>query len=247
MATKGYIHSFESFGTVDGPGTRFVVFLQGCNLRCQYCHNPDTWKPKCAKEMTVEEVLTQYRKVNEFITGGITISGGEPLLQLDFLIELVKTAQREGIHTCVDTSGYAVITEKNRKKYEALVAATDLFLLDIKHIDDTVHRTFVGRPNKPILDFAHFLSEQGASMWIRHVLVPGITQDDALLFRLGQFIGTLKGVTGIEVLPYHTYGTTKYEEMGMKYPLSETPRATKKEAERARQVVLLGRQSVLER
>ncbi len=242
---KGYIHSLESFGTVDGPGTRFVVFFQGCNLRCQYCHNPDTWKVKCAKEMGVEDILKEYKKVEEFINGGITISGGEPLLQLDFLIELLQAAKSEGIHTCVDTSGYAKITDTNRGRYLQLIEYTDLFLLDLKHIDDRVHRDFIGLSNQPILQFAQFLSDHNAPIWIRHVLVPGITQNDALLYKLGVFIGSLKSVQGVEVLPYHTYGAAKYEEMGIAYPLEGVPEASNRDAERARRIILLGRQGSL--
>ncbi len=144
----------------------------------------------------------------------------------------------------MDTSGYAIITDRNRAKYEELIACTDLFLLDLKHIDNEVHKSFVGRPNEPILQFARFLSDHNAPMWIRHVLVPGITQDDTLLFQLGAFIGTLNSVQGIEVLPYHTYGTAKYEELGMEYPLNGVPAATNEDAERARRIILLGRQSV---
>lgn len=243
---KAYVHSLESFGTVDGPGTRFVVFLKGCNLRCKYCHNPDTWKLDGATEMTTQEILNEYQKVSEFCTGGITVTGGEPLLQLDFLVEFCQAAKELGIHTCIDTSGgnYNPENKHQQQLLSKLFKNVDLVMLDIKHIDSEEHRKLVGIPNQRVLDFANYLDSIGQEMWIRHVLVPGITNDDQLLIRLGGFIGKLNNVVGIEVLPYHSMAISKYQKLGYKYPLLDTPDGTKEEATRARQIILLAREQV---
>ncbi len=245
---KAYVHSLESFGTVDGPGTRFVVFLKGCNLRCKFCHNPDTWKLDGAKEMTAEEILHEYEKVKEFITGGITVTGGEPLLQLDFLIEFSKLAKERGIHMCIDTSGGVYNPQNTRQdaRLRELFENIDLVMLDIKHIDSVGHRELVGIKNERVLQFAKFLDSIGQEMWIRHVLVPTITLDDKLLYRLGMFIGELEHVIGIEVLPYHTMALVKYEQLHYDYPLKGIRPAEKEEAERARQIILLARKQVQE-
>lgn len=243
---KAYVHSLESFGTVDGPGTRFVVFLKGCNLRCKFCHNPDTWKLDGAIEMSVEEILTKYDKVKEFVTGGITITGGEPLLQLDFLIDFAKEAKKRGVHMCIDTSG-GIYNEQNTRqdvKLRELFKYIDLVMLDIKHIDSKGHKELVGIKNERVLKFAKFLDAIGQEMWIRHVLVPGITMDDKLLFKLGMFIGELDHVIGVEVLPYHTMAIVKYENLNYDYPLKGVRPAEKKEAERARQIILIAREQV---
>lgn len=244
----GYVHSLESFGTVDGPGTRFVVFLKGCNLRCKFCHNPDTWKLDGAKEMTVKEILEAYNKVKEFCTGGITITGGEPLLQLDFIIELCKEAKTLGVHTCLDTSGGMYNSQNKRQelRLNELFKYVDLVMLDIKHIDNSGHKKLVGIDNTRVLKFAKYLDNINQEMWIRHVLVPGITMDDKLLYKLGLFIGELNNVVGIEVLPYHTMALVKYEKLNYDYPLKDVRPAEKEEAERARQIILLARQQVLD-
>ncbi|MDD6084483.1 MAG: radical SAM protein, partial [Oscillospiraceae bacterium] len=164
---KGYVHSIETFGTVDGPGTRFVVFFQGCPMRCLYCHNPDSWIQKNAQKiMTVEEVLTQYESVKEFCKGGITVTGGEPLMQTDFLTDLFKNAKLKNIHTALDTSG-VLFNRKNNKKIDELLKYTDLVLLDIKHIDDIEHKKLTGISNMNILDFAKYLSEKDMPVWLR--------------------------------------------------------------------------------
>lgn len=245
---KAYVHSLESFGTVDGPGTRFVVFLKGCNLRCKFCHNPDTWKLDGAKEMTTLEILDAYEKVKEFVTGGITITGGEPLLQLEFLIEFAKEAKSRDIHMCIDTSGGVYNPQNNRQDtmMRELFNYVDLVMLDIKHIDSEGHKQLVGIGNERVLKFAKFLDSIGQEMWIRHVLVPGITMDDKLLFKLGMFIGELKNVIGIEVLPYHTMALVKYENLNYDYPLAGVRPAEKEEAERARQIILLARKQVID-
>ncbi len=218
----GRIHSFESFGTVDGPGIRFVTFMQGCPLRCKYCHNPDTWEAG-GKEYSVEDVAARVLKYKNYFgdKGGVTLSGGEPLLQIDFVTELFTFLKRQGIHTCVDTSGFtfdknnATSVEKHRK----LLEVCDLFLLDIKHIDDEAHKDLTGQTNTHTLDFSKFLSDNGKAMWIRHVLVPTLTDDDEALKRLKAFIDTLRTVEKVEVLPYHTMGEVKYEKLGIAYPL----------------------------
>lgn len=215
----GYIHSFESFGTVDGPGIRFVVFMQGCPMRCLYCHNPDTWG-KGGREYTPEEVAANVVKYKSYFTGGggVTVSGGEPMLQADFVRELFAILKRSGIHTALDTSGI-LFDPENRHKFDALLEVCDLVLLDIKHIDGEEHKKLTGRGNENVLAFASYLSETGKPMWIRHVLVTGITDNDEYLTALAKFIGGLKTVQKVEVLPYHNMGEVKYKNLGLDYPL----------------------------
>ena len=240
MEELGYIHSIETFGTVDGPGIRFVVFLQGCPLRCQYCHNPDTWQPKIGKQQTVEYILEEYRKKEGFYTkGGITVTGGEPLLQIDFVTALFKACQKKNIHTCLDTSGITYQVN-DTKKMDILMQYTDLVMLDIKHIDDASHTRLTGVSNQGILAFAKYLDEKKVPVWIRHVVVPTITQNDTYLYALGEFIGTLHNVKALDVLPYHDMGTIKYQELGMDYPLKDIQPLDKQEAIKAREVILQG-------
>ena len=218
----GRIHSFESFGTVDGPGIRFVVFMQGCPLRCQYCHNPDTWGVG-GQEYSAEEVATRVLRYKNYFgdKGGVTVSGGEPLLQIDFIIELFTILKAKGIHTCVDTSGFTFKKDNEEvvEKYKKLINVTDLVLLDIKHIDDGACKKLTGQSNENTLAFAKFLSENGKKMWIRQVLVPNITDDEEDLKKLRAFIDSLATVEKVEVLPYHTMGVVKYEKLGVEYPL----------------------------
>ncbi len=236
----GRIHSTESFGTVDGPGIRFVVFMQGCPLRCKYCHNPDTWELNAGTETTVEELLRQYESCKEFYTkGGITVTGGEPLLQIDFVTELLEAAKSKGIHTCIDTSGIT-FTEASRPKFDRLIKSLDLVLLDIKHIRDEEHTELTSHSNRNVLAFARYLSENNVPMWIRHVVVPDITTDEASLYKLGRFIGTLRSVKALNVLPYHVMGVPKYEKLGLPYPLEGTEPATAEQAQAARQTILRG-------
>ena len=224
----GRIHSFESFGTVDGPGIRFVVFFQGCPLRCQYCHNPDTWA-NGGKEYTADEIITQALRYKNYFgdKGGVTATGGEPLVQIDFVTELFAKLKVNGVHTCVDTSGitFNPNSQESVEKHKKLLAVTDLFLLDIKHIDDEACQKLTGKSNANTLAFAKFLSENGKPMWIRQVLVPNITDGEESLQRTRAFLDTLKTVEKVEVLPYHTLGEVKYEKLGMDYPLKgvETP------------------------
>ena len=239
----GRIHSFESFGTVDGPGIRYVVFLQGCPLRCQYCHNPDTWG-NGGKEYDAETVARQALRYKNYFgpNGGVTVTGGEPLLQIDFIIELFKILKGQGIHTCIDTSGWTfnVDNEESVEKHKALLAVTDLFLLDIKHIDDEKHRVLTGQSNRNTLAFAKFLSDNKKPTWIRHVLVPGITDSNEQLETLKAFIDTLSSVEKVEVLPYHTMGTVKYEKLGMEYPLKDLAAPTKESVAKAKQILGVG-------
>ena len=236
----GYLHSTESFGTVDGPGIRFVLFLQGCPLRCRYCHNPDTWRLDGGKAVTTDEILAEYRKNRAFYSrGGITATGGEPLLQIPFLTELFTKAKAEGIHTCIDTSGIvyneAKLTELNR-----LMDVTDLVMLDIKHIRPDLHKSLTGRDNHAILGFARYLEEKQIPLWVRHTLVPTLTDDENDLMELGRFIGALSNLQALDVLPYHTMGVSKYRELGIPYSLSHLPAATKQEAMRAKAIILQG-------
>ena len=195
----GNIHSVESCGTVDGPGIRFVVFTQGCPLRCQYCHNPDTWDYAGeAKKMSAEEILEQYHGVKEFCGGGITVTGGEPWVQIDFVTDLFKKAHAEGIHTALDTSGL-LFNKDNTTKIDELLKYTSLVLLDIKHIDDEEHKKLTGHSNKTILEFAKYLSNNKKPMWVRHVTVPGITMNEEYLTRLGEFLGTLNNIAALDV------------------------------------------------
>ena len=220
---KGYIHSTESFGSVDGPGVRFIVFMQGCNMRCKYCHNPDTWDKNGGREVTADEVIKTALRYRTYWgkKGGITISGGEPLLQLNFLIELCKKCREQGISTVIDTAGKPFTREEPFfSKFNELLNYTDLIMLDLKHIDSNDHKALTGFGNENILDLAQYLSEKNVPVWIRHVLVPGINDDDFSLNKLHKFIKTLKNVQRVEILPYHNLGEFKYEDLGIKYPLA---------------------------
>lgn len=239
----GRIHSFESFGTVDGPGIRYVIFLQGCPLRCKYCHNPDTWGGG-GKEYDVETVCAQALRYRNYFgdKGGVTVTGGEPLLQIDFVIQLFKRLKAEGVHTCIDTSGYMFNPDnaESVRKHEELLEVTDLFLLDIKHIDDAKHTELTGKTNKNTLAFAKFLDERKKPVWIRHVLVPEYTDDDGALYALRAFIDSLSNVEKIEVLPYHTMGVVKYESLGYEYPLKGVETPAKERVKNAKEILGVG-------
>ena len=229
------VHSIESFGTVDGPGIRFVLFLQGCSLRCKYCHNRDTWDIKGGEFKSLDEIFQKILKYKNYIyaNGGVTVTGGEPLLQYEFLIELFKRLRKEKIHTCVDTSGMVALNDKIKK----LIDLTDLFLLDIKHIDPEKCKDLVGFSNKKELEFAKYLSENGKHMWIRQVLIPGYTDDEKDLLKLKEFISKLKTVDRIEILPYHSMGKYKWKELGFKYELEDIPEASKNDVKRAKEIL----------
>ena len=236
----GKIHSLESFGTVDGPGTRFVVFFQGCPMRCLYCHNPDTWKFNIGKTMDTDEILEKFDSMKEFYKhGGITATGGEPLGQIDFLTELFEKAHKKGIHTCLDSCGI-LFNPENTEKFDKLMKVTDLVMLDIKHIDPEKHKDLTSQPNDGILAFANLLSDKGIDIWIRHVVVPGITDDDVYLDKLGYFIGGLHTLKGLEVLPYHDMAKPKYENLGIDYVLKDVPPMDKGKALEKRQVIMEG-------
>lgn len=237
MRTYGNIHSIETCGTVDGPGIRFVIFTQGCLLRCQYCHNPDSWTTKENLRLSVEEILEKYEGVREFTKGGITLTGGEPLMQIGFATELFKQAKKSNIHTALDTSGiyFNLIPQE---EIDNLLNYTDLVLLDIKHIDDNIHKKLTGHTNKNILEFAKYLSQKNIPTWIRHVVVPNICDDENHLRKLGEFLGRLNNIKALDVLAYHNMAIEKYEKLGIDYPLKDTPQLTKKEALRARDIIL---------
>lgn len=244
---KGHIHSLESFGTVDGPGIRYVIFFQGCPLRCQYCHNPDTWPAHGGEEMDADTILAAFERNRSFYkTGGITATGGEPLLQLPFLTELFEKAKARGIHTCLDTSGIIFRGDQPElvAKMDRLLEATDYVMLDLKHIYKKEHEKLTGHSNKNILDFARFLDSKGKPFRVRHVIVPGITYQWEPLYDLGRFLGTLKNVDFIEVLPYHSMGEVKYENLGLEYPLKGVEQLSETEREKAYQIIREGISSV---
>lgn len=245
----GRIHSVESFGTVDGPGIRFVVFTQGCPLRCKYCHNPDTWKAVGGKRMTAEELLLQYDRNASFYTaGGITVTGGEPLLQMDFITDLFTKAKKKGIHTCIDTSG-ATFRKGNAEltaKFDALMKVTDLIMLDIKHATDEGYIDLTGVSIKNVLDFAEYTAEKKIPLWVRHVVVPGITDSEEEWKAVGELISDMPNLQALDVLPYHTMGVSKYKSLGIPYPLEGVPALDKSVAAKARNVILLARKAALQ-
>lgn len=233
---QGFVHSFESFGSVDGPGIRFIVFLKGCAMRCAYCHNPDTWSREGAERWTADDILNRAERFREYwgAEGGITVSGGEPLLQAEFVTELFEKAHQRGITTCIDTSAQPY---KEVEIFDHLFQQCDTVLLDIKHIDDEAHRKLTGHSNQNILACARRLSELGVPIWIRHVLVPGITDDDGALHRLREFLDTLTNVRRIDVLPYHTMGRFKWQQLNIPYTLEDTPVPTAERVANARNIL----------
>lgn len=237
----GAVHSVESFGSADGPGVRYIIFLQGCAMRCKYCHNPDTWaSQKDVKMQTADELLKTALRYKPYWreTGGITISGGEALLQIDFLVDLCKKAKAEGVHVTIDTSGNPFTKEEPFfSKFQELIQYVDLFMLDIKHIDNAKHEELTGQKNENILEMAKYLSENGKTMWIRHVLVPGITTDEKYLKELHDFIETLDTVERVEVLPYHTLGVFKWKELGLPYALEGVETPTKEQLDKANDIL----------
>lgn len=231
----GNIHSYESFGTVDGPGIRFVLFMQGCPLRCKFCHNPDTWDITAKKiKETAVETFKKIKRYKGYFgkKGGVTVSGGEPLLQSDFILELFKLCKKEGIHTAVDTSGYIF-----NSKVKEVLEYTDLVLLDIKVLDEKLHKDLTGVELKNTLNFASYLNKINKKTWIRHVVTPSITDDDNLLKALAVYIKTLNNVEKVEVLPYHRLGEFKYKELGIKYPLEGLEELSKERFENAKSIL----------
>lgn len=238
---RGYIHSIESCGTVDGPGIRYVVFFQGCPMRCQYCHNPDSWEVGGGSSMSVGEVLDGfYSNLPFYRNGGVTVSGGEPLLQIDFLIRLFRDLKKHHIHTCIDTSGILFHPDnvKFMDKLNELLSLTDLVLLDIKHMDALAHQVLTGHSNNAVLDFARYLDQKQIPVWIRHVIVPGITLYREYLEQLGTFMATLNNIEALDILPYHAMGKVKYEQLGMDYPLADTEEPSESDAIAAKNIIL---------
>ncbi len=230
------VHSIESFGTVDGPGIRFVLFLQGCHLECKYCHNRDTWDINGGEYKSVDDIVEKVKEYKNYIIpsgGGVTVTGGEPLLQVKFLIEFFERLKKEGINTCIDTSGMVALTEDIKE----VLKMTDLVLLDIKHIDDEKCKDLVGKSNKLELEFAKYLSDNNIRMWIRQVLIPGYTDDEKDLIKLKEFINTLHTVEKVQVLPYHSMGKYKWEKLGLKYGLDGVREATTEEVEKAKKIL----------
>ena len=234
------VHSVETFGLVDGPGVRFILFLHGCPFRCQFCHNPDTWASQKFEEWTPQQALDRALRFEPYWgkDGGITVSGGEPLVQIDFLLEFFKLAKAAGINTCIDTSGACFTREEPFfSKFNELMKYTDLVMLDLKQTDTEKHKELTGRTNENILDMAKYLSDIGKDMWIRRVLVPNLTNDDNELNNLYSFISSLKTVKKVEILPYHTLGIFKWENLGIKYPLEGYKPPTKEEVEKAEKIL----------
>lgn len=239
----GHIHSTESFGAADGPGVRFIVFMQGCHMRCRYCHNPDTWKMDGGDEVTANEILKRALRFKPYWgkDGGITISGGEPLLQIDFVIELFKKAKELGINTCIDTAGNPFTKEEPFfSKFEELMKYTDLLLLDLKEINPARHKDLTGFDNSNIIEMAKYLSEINKPVWIRHVLVPEHSDFDEDLDALGDFIDTLSNVDRVEILPYHTLGKFKWENLGIPYSLESISPPSAERIENAKQRIHAG-------
>lgn len=219
---KGYIHSFETFGTKDGPGIRFVLFMQGCPLRCLYCHNPDTWNINNAKyELSSEEALNEVQKVKGFVRGGVTVSGGEPLLQADFILEFFKLCKKEGIHTSVDTSGIFL-----NDKIKEVLEYTDLVLLDIKHIDPDKYRALTGKSLEPTLKFMEYLSEINKPVWVRYVLVPQYTDDENDLNKWAQYVSRFDNVEKVDILGFHQMAKPKWEQLCLDYKLKDIEGST---------------------
>lgn len=229
------VHSIESFGTVDGPGIRFVLFLQGCHLKCKYCHNRDTWNMNGGSYISLASIFEKIMRYKNYIypNGGVTVTGGEPLLQPKFLIELFKKLKKEKIHTCIDTSGMVNLTDD----IKTLLSLTDLVLLDIKHIDPIKCKELVGFSNELEIKFANYLSDNNIPMWIRQVLIPSLTDDKQDLLKLKNFIHSLKSVEKVEILPYHNLGEFKWHELGLKYDLENIPPATDEDVKRAKEIL----------
>lgn len=243
--TKGNIHSLETFGLVDGPGVRYVIFLQGCRMRCQYCHNPETWGLEAGNgvgigEFTAEEIFKKAMRYKPYWrdNGGITISGGEPLLQIDFVTEVFRLAKEKGVHTTLDTSGNPFSIEEDfLEKFDRLLEVTDLVMLDIKEMNEEKHKKLTGHTNSNILAMGDYIAARGVEMWVRHVLVPGLTDEEEGLRELRKKIDSWSTVSRVEVLPYHTLGLFKWENMGLAYPLEGVRVPTEEEVEKATEIL----------
>ncbi|MCD8081981.1 MAG: pyruvate formate lyase-activating protein [Clostridiales bacterium] len=238
--TTGRVHSLETFGLVDGPGVRCVVFLQGCRMRCQYCHNPETWRTDAGEPWTAGKLFEKVYRYHNYWKqkGGVTVSGGEPLLQMDFVTEFFLLAKEKGVNTALDTAGNPFSADKEYlERFDRLMAVTDLFLLDIKAVDGSLHHSLTGWDNENILAMARYLADHGKEMWIRHVLVPGLTDSEEELSALRDFARGLPTLKRIEVLPYHTLGRFKWEKLGIPYSLDGVPVPTQEEVARAEKIL----------
>ncbi len=238
--STGYIHSIESCGAVDGPGVRYIIFLSGCPMRCLFCHNPDTWEIGKGEKHEASDLIEEALSCRSYWgkKGGITISGGEPLVQIDFLLELFTIAKEKGINTCIDTAGSPF--SRNPvwfEKFERLVELTDTFLMDIKIMDPEKHKALTGVSNENIIDMFHYLDEKKKDVWIRHVLVPGWSDNDAYLTQARDFIRTLGNIKRVEILPYHTLGVMKYKSLGIPYPLEGVDSPTAERIQNARTIL----------
>lgn len=237
---EGYIHQIESFGCADGPGSRFIIFFSGCPLRCKYCHNPDTWKMTDGTLYTAEQLIEQAMTCKPYWgkKGGVTVSGGEPLFQIDFLIELFTKFKALGVNTCIDTSG-APFTKEGEwfEKFKKLMEVTDILLMDIKHIDEDEHVKLTGQSGKNIREMFAYLDEINKPIWIRHVLVPGITDDEKWLTQTRDFIRTLNNVYRVEILPYHGLGAMKYKDLGIDYVLKDLESPTVESVTKAKEIL----------
>ena len=237
---KGYVHSLESFGSVDGPGVRYVIFLSGCAMRCQFCHNPDTWTKEGGEEWEAEGLFQKLYRFKPYWKnkGGITVSGGEAMLQMEFVTDLFSIAKKHDIHTALDTSGGPFCMEPDYlESFQKLMDVTDLFILDMKEMDPERHKALTGQDNRNILEFARYLSAHKKPMWIRHVLVPGLTDSRESLEALYDFIRELKSVERVEILPYHTMGVHKWEALGIPYYLKNVLPPTEEEVRRAEEIL----------
>lgn len=235
---EGRVHSVETFGTVDGPGIRYVIFMQGCDFRCKYCHNPDTWNFQGGTKYSVDWLVEDICKYKRYIQG-ITVSGGEPLLQIDFVTELFEKVKSEGLETCLDTSG-SIFNKNNKEvvyKIDKLLEVCDLVLLDIKHIDNQKHVDLTGKPNENVLDFAKYLANKNKKVWLRYVLVPTINEDEETLLSWKKFSDLLGNVDKIEILPYHTLALEKYKKLGIEYRLNGVLEPTKEQIEKAKKIL----------
>ncbi len=238
----GLVHSVESFGLVDGPGVRYVVFMQGCAMRCRYCHNPETWG-SCGEEWTAEDLLKKALRYRNYwgkknANGGITVSGGEPLLQLDFVARLFELAHKIGVLTDLDPSGQPFSMQPDYlKRFDRLMRNVDLVILDLKEMNEQHHRDLTAHGNQNIHAMARYLSDHGVPLWIRHVLVPGLTDDEEDLREMDAFISSLKTVQRVEILPYHTLGRFKWENLGIAYSLDSVPTPTQDEVCRAEELL----------
>lgn len=233
--TTGRIHSIETFGTVDGPGIRSILFFQGCPLRCKYCHNRDTWDVKDGTEYTAEELIDNVSRYSSYWRssgGGITASGGEATLQADFLAELFAIAKERDIHTCLDTSGFVDI-----EKIDKVLDNTDLVLLDIKHMNEEEAKNLTGVGIEKTLKLARHLDERNIPIWLRHVLVPGVTDSEENLSQIGELAASLNNIDRLEILPYHTMGVHKWENMGLNYELKDVRDADADDVAKAAEII----------